>query len=289
VNRIVKQIAIATIGFAPVLAFASHWDDWRDWSYNEKETIQKSFDVSRSAEAKRLLVDNMRGYIRVKGASRSDIHVTIHKEIRARTKSALDEGKRDSKLDISQQGNTVRFYDDGPWRHNNHGDDYYGYRTIYDYDVEVPAETDLALKGFNDRIEVAGTTGPFDIHGFNGGIEMSDMGGSGAVETFNGSMKVGFRQNPGKDSRFKTFNGSIDVYFQPDFNADLHFKTFHGGVFSDFDVTQLPATISAGQNLNAKFVYRSNGGGSARAGRGGPGLSFESFNGSIRLYTKGKQ
>jgi len=78
----------------------------------------------------------------------------------------------------------------------------------------------------------------------------------------------------------------VDVYFQPDFNADLHFKTFHGGVYSDFDVAPLPVKVGAGQNLNGKFVYRSNGGGSAQVGKGGPSLSFSGFNGSIRLHSK---
>jgi hypothetical protein len=287
VNRIWKRIAIVAIGVAPVLALASDWDDWRDWRFSEKETIQKTFDVSHSSEAKRLLVDNMRGYIHVDGYSGSQIRVTIYKEVRGRTQSALNDGKREARLDISQQGNYVRFYDDGPWRHRDRGDDYYGYRVNYDYAVQIPAETELNLKGFNDKIEVKGTSGPFDIHGFNGGIDMQDITGSGTVQTFNGGMKVAFRKNPEHDSTFKTFNGSIDAYFQPDFNAALHFKTFHGGVFSDFDVSPLRATIAAGQNLNAKFVYGSNGGGSAQVGKGGPSLRFEGFNGSIRLHTKG--
>jgi hypothetical protein len=285
VNRMLKQVAIVALGLVPALALASRWDDWRDWPYSDKETIQKSFNVSNSGEARRLLVDNQRGYIHVNGYSGSEIRVTIHKEVRGRTQSALEEGKREAKLDISQQGNYVRFYDDGPWRHRDRGDDYYGYRANYDYDVEVPAGTELNIKGFNDKIEVKGTDGPFDIHGFNGGIDMQDIGGSGTVQTFNGGMKVAFKRNPEHDSTFKTFNGSIDAYFQPDFNADLHFKTFHGGVFSDFDVAPLPATVAAGQNFNAKFVYRSNGGGSARVGKGGPALHFEGFNGSIRLHT----
>lgn len=285
-NRTLKQIAVVSIGLAPALALASNWDDWRDWTYSAKETIGKSFDVSRSSEAKRLLVDNIRGYIHVNGYSGREIRVTIHKEVRGRTQSALEEGKREAKLDISQQGNSVRFYDDGPWRNHDRGDNYYGYRVNYDYDVEVPAGTELNLKGFNDNIEVKSTDGAFDIHGFNGGIDMRDIAGSGTVQTFNGQMKVAFRKNPEHDCTFKTFNGAIDAYFRPDFNADLHFKTFHGGVFSDFDVAPLATTIAAGRNLNSKFVYKNNGGGSARVGKGGPALRFEGFNGSIRLHTK---
>jgi hypothetical protein len=285
----VKRIVFLSLALS-ALSLAGGHDDWRDWQYKDTETIQKSFNVSAASDPKKLFVDNMHGVIHVNGASGSEIRVTVHRETRGRSTSAVQEAKRDVKLDISQQGNYVRFVDDGPWRtshgNNYRGDDYYGYRVNFEYEIEVPSGTELELKGFNDRIEVKGTTGNFDIHGFNGPISMEDITGSGWVETFNGGMKVAFRKNPDHDSTFKTFNGSVDVYFQPDFNADLHFKTFHGGVYSDFEVTPLPMTVAAGQNLNGKFVYRNDGGGAARAGKGGPSLSFSGFNGAIRLHSK---
>jgi hypothetical protein len=285
-----KRIVILSLALS-ALSLAGRHDDWRDWQYTDSETIQKSFNVSAASDPKKLLVDNMHGVIHVNGSSGSEIRVTVHRETRGRSTAAVRDAKREVKLDISQQGNYVRFVDDGPWRtshgNNYRGDDYYGYRVNFEYEIEVPTGTELDLKGFNDRIEVKGTTGNFDIHGFNGPIGMEDITGSGWVETFNGSMKVAFRKNPDHDSTFKTFNGSVDVYFQPEFNADLHFKTFHGGVYSDFEVTPLPMTVAAGQNLNAKFVYNSNGGGAARVGKGGPSLSFSGFNGAIRLHSKG--
>jgi hypothetical protein len=279
-----RRIAIAALGLTPALALAGHSDDWRDWTYSDKETIQKSFNVSQSSEAKKLLVDNLWGSIHVNGSSGSEIRVTIHKEIRGRTQSAVDEAKREAKLDISQQGNYVRFYDDSPWRHNDRGQEYYGFRVNYDYDVEVPAGTELNIKGFNDKIVIKGTSGDFNIHGFNGGVEMDDVTGSGDVQTFNGPLSVRFRRNPEHATHMKTFNGQIDAYFQPDFNADLHFKTFHGPVYSDFDVSSLPTVVTAGHNLSTKVYGGANGG--ARAGKGGAALSFETFNGSILLHTK---
>ncbi len=287
-----KLTVILSLTLLPALSlsWASRDDNWRDWQYKDTETIQKSFNVSASANAKKLLVDNMHGIIHVNGYSGSEIRVTVHRESRGRSASALEEAKREVKLDISQQGNYVRLYEDGPWRtshgNNYRGEEYYGYHVNFDYEIEVPSGTELDLKGFDDNIEVKGTTGDFDIHGFNGGIDMQDIAGSGRVETFNGSMKVAFRKNPEHDCAFKTFNGTVDAYFQPSFNADLHFKTFHGGVYSDFDVTQLPVTVGAGQNVKGKYIYRPGNGGSARVGKGGPNLTFNGFNGSIRLHTK---
>jgi DUF4097 and DUF4098 domain-containing protein YvlB len=112
---------------------------------------------------------------------------------------------------------------------------------------------------------------------------MEDVSGSGSVDTFNGKVKVAFRKNPARETHFKTFNGSVDVYFQPTLDADLHFKTFHGAVYTDFEVNAL----SSGENGNGKFVYRSSHRMTAgRTGKGGPELSFGTFNGSICLHSK---
>ena len=65
----------------------------------------------------------------------------------------MAEAKRDVKLDMSQQGNFVRLYVDGPFRSGNgvnyRGDDYYGYRVVVDFDVQVPYDTEVVLKTIN--------------------------------------------------------------------------------------------------------------------------------------------
>ncbi len=283
-----RLIALALVVF-PALAF-DHDD--RDWKHEEQETIRRSFPVSGTSGARKLLVDNFTGYVHVTGASGSEVQVTIQKHIRAESTEAVAEAKREVKLDISQQGNFVRLYVDGPWRssngNNNHrGDRYYGYSVEFDYDIQVPPDTELVLKTFNrGNIEVKGTAGDFDVHNFNGGIDMQEIGGSGSVDTFNGPVKVAFARNPARAATFKTFNGSIDVYLQPGLDADLQFKTFHGGVYSDFDVTTLPSVVS-GEIESGRFVYRSSDHAmKVRAGKGGTALSFDTFNGSIRLHSK---
>jgi DUF4097 and DUF4098 domain-containing protein YvlB len=184
---------------------------------------------------------------------------------------------------MSQQGNFVRLYQDGPFRNHSRGDRYYGYHVDFDFEIQVPSDTELILKGFNQEIQVKKTAGDFDIHGFNGGIDMEDVSGSGTVQTFNGKVKVAFSKNPARETHFKTFNGSVDAYFQPTLDADLHFKTFHGGIYTDFEVNAL----SSGESQNGKFVYRSSHRMTAgRTGKGGPELSFDTFNGSIRLHSK---
>jgi hypothetical protein len=270
---------------------AANWDDDHRWKVDDKETIRRTFDAAVGSGGRKLLVDNIHGFIHVTGTSGSQVQVSIEKHIYADSNEAMAEAKRDVKMDMSQQGNFVRLYEDGPFRSANgtnyRGDNYYGYRVVFDFEVQVPYDTELVLKGVNHGdIQVKKTTGDYDIHGLNGGIDMEDVSGSGLVSTLNGKVKVTFNRNPSKATQFKTLNGSVDVYFQNGLNADLKFKKLNGGIYTDFEVAALPQTAAAGDSVDGKFVYRSNRQTTGRAGKGGPELSFDTLNGSIRLHSR---
>ncbi|HTS27181.1 MAG TPA: hypothetical protein VMH81_14995 [Bryobacteraceae bacterium] len=275
----------------PVAAFAQHRGN-RDWRVEDHETITRSFDVSGSSGPQKLLVDNISGFIHVTGYAGKAIQVKAEKSIGADSNEGIQEAKRDVKLDMSQQGNFVRLYVDGPFRGNNgvnyRGDDYYGYRVYFDYEIQVPFATELILKTINaGEIEVRKTTGDFEVSGLNGGIDMEEVSGSGTVRTLNGPVKVSFSKNPAKNSEFRTLNGKMDIYFQPPLDAELNFHTLNGGIYADFDITTRPAKVVGGDNGAGKFVYRSDGRNmEGRAGKGGPELSFHGLNGPIRLHSK---
>jgi hypothetical protein len=274
---------------AAPLAAQRHHDD-RDWRLNEKDTIRRTFDVTSGSGPKKLLVDNVSGYVHVTGYGGSQVQVTIAQEILADSNEAVAEAKRDVKVDMSQQGNYARLYVDGPFRThdgiNYRGDNYYGYRVNYDFDVQVPYDTELVLRNVNHGdIVVKNTTGDYDIHGLNGGIEMNDVAGSGSVNTLNGPVKVTYSKNPTKPTSFKTLNGSLDVWCQPGLNADLSFDRLNGAIYSDFDVTTRPIEVS-GSTSGGKFVYSSGRKMNGRTGSGGPELSFQTLNGTIRLHSK---
>jgi hypothetical protein len=289
-----KPSYLFALGILPLAAVAQHRDrDDRTWRVQDQESINRSFDVASGSGPAKLLVDNVNGYVHVSGYSGKEVQVKVQKQIGADSNEGLQEAKRDVKLDMSQQGNFVRLYVDGPFRNNNgvsyRGDDYYGYRVYFDYEIQVPFATELVLKNINGgEIQVRKTTGDYEINGLNGGIEMEEISGSGSVRTLNGPMKVTFSKNPAKNSEFRTLNGKMDVYFQPPLDADLNFHTLNGGVYADFDITTRPSKLAGGQNSDGRFVYRSDSRSmEARTGKGGPELTFNALNGPIRLHSKG--
>ncbi len=275
----------------PAVAFAQRHYGRDDWRVNDRETINRTFSPSGS-DPQKLLVDNISGFVHVTGYAGRDVQVKVEKHIGADSAAAMDEAKRDVKLDMSQQGNYVRLYVDGPFRGGNgtnyRGDDYYGYRVIFDYEIQVPFATELVLKSINDGdIVVTKTTGDFEINGLNGGIDMEEISGAGSIRTLNGPLKVTYAKNPVKNTEYHTLNGRMDVYFQPGLDADLDFSTLNGGIYTDFDITTRPSKVTT-DNVNGRFVYRSdNRSMSARAGKGGPELNFHGLNGAIRLHSKG--
>ncbi len=257
----------------------------------QNETIQKTYTLSASAPRK-VIVDNVNGSIRVTGIAGSEVRLTAHKRLRADSGAEAEKGDREVKLDLSQDANTVRFYVDGPFRCQNGGvhiDRDPGYQVKYDFELQVPNDSAIDLKTINDgEIKVAQTGGDYKVDNINGGVEMTDIAGSGKVYALNGRVRVTFRDNPKGKSSFGSLNGEVRVSFQPDFNADLRFKTFNGGVFTDYAVNYLPLTPASGERKEGKFIYKSSEWSAVRVGHGGPELSFDAFNGNIRILNIGQ-
>ncbi len=260
-----------------------------NWPTREEETIQKTLTLTGSPM--RLVIDNVDGFIHVKGTSGTEVRVTAHKVIRAETDSDLALAKSEVKLDMTEQPGSVTVYYDAPWRcdgpnRNCHGSQRRFYNVSYDIDVEAPAAARLVVSDVNGGdIRVDRTDGDFDVSNINGGIHMSGVGGSGDAHTINGPVSVHFTKNPAGACSFKSINGQLDVWMQPSFSADLLFKTFNGQVYSDFEVAPRPIPASAlTERHDGKFVYKSNGMAGGRVGNGGPQLSFDTLNGSIRLH-----
>ena len=58
----------------------------------------------------------------------------------------------------------------------------------------------------------------------------------------------------------------------------------NGAAYTDFETTlALPKTAEAVERSNGKFVYRPDRAQNVRVGSGGPELSFDTLNGTIRI------
>lgn len=256
----------------------------------ENNTAQKTFTYS-AGSGRKLIVDNVHGSIDVVAYAGNDVQITVNERWTADSPEKMQEARRDVKLGLGQQGNTVRLYVDGPFRCRDgcvHEHGRTGYRVAFDFQVKVPNDAVLDLRTVNGgHIKAENSNAGFTVHNVNGGVELLEMAGSGDATTVNGGVKVTFRENPKLASSFKSVNGELAVSFRPDLSADFRCKTFNGGIYTDFDVNALPTAAAVAERHGTKYVYRSNRSSGLRIGAGGPAHRFDTLNGSIRIIKRG--
>jgi putative adhesin len=262
--------------------------DEAGWTEREQEKIEKSFAMPPPAGRRSLEIDNVWGSIEVVGTGSDRAQVTVNKSIRAESKGKIEQARKDVTLDVTQQGDALRLYVNGPFRCDCHdcerSRDDQGYIVKMDFQVQVPRDIDIKIKTVNDgHVSVRDINGSFLVRNVNGDIQIRDIAGSGTARTVNGPVKVSFRQNPREASDFETVNGAVELAFAHDLAADFKFKTFNGGIYSDFPVTALPVEGMKEEHHGAKVVFRADRYTGARVNSGGPQIKVENLNGDIRI------
>jgi hypothetical protein len=263
----------------------------REFHERDESTISRTLHFAGSGD-RTLDVRAIHGSIRVIGADRTDVQLDVQRVVRAETDDDIEAAERDVVLEIAD--GTARIEAivhekdgdvcgeesrsrSGSWQRPR-------YVVTHDFAIHVPRDTRLRLCTINGReVVVDGTRGDFDLANVNGRVIMANVSGSGSARTVNGAIEASFSEQPRQSSSFTTINGDLIVGFPADFSADLKMKTFHGGLFTDFDVEALPQPTAVAERRGDRFVYRSNQFTLVRAGRGGPVLTFETLNGSVRV------
>jgi hypothetical protein len=255
----------------------------------EKEEITRTLHFPPGGEAHELVVDNISGAIDLVGYDGTDVLVVAHRTSYGTTEEKLRLAKEKITLEFREEPGKLIVFVNTPWRCHDGSVSYrsrdnYGYDADFDFEIKVPAHTNVSLKTVNKgKITVANVQGKFDVENVNGGISMTGMEGAGVVSTVNGAVNVRFQKNPDGECGFHTVNGSVDVEVPEELSADLKLKTFNGEVYSDFDVTGLPHRSAPPEKLGRRTVYRGDEYFSVRAGKGGPELTFATLNGDIHI------
>lgn len=295
--------ASLVLTFAAVLAAGAAqraWDRDDDMKSFKTEDIVKTLKFADAGKAGELIVDNVFGPITVEAYGGQDVQLKARKIVYARDEARAKKAEDEVKLDITEKGNTVEAYVDGPFRRNDeehpgrgihwHNDP--GYQVYYGFTLKVPLKTNVVLSTVLDGdVEVRGVEGTFDVRNVNGKVRIVDAAGSGEAQTVNGGVTVVFRSHPDGPCLFKTINGDVEVDFPVPPSADFRVKTMHGEVYSDFDVTSLPRAAAIREERpekGGKFVFRSDGFTGVRAGKGGPEIKLETLNGDILIAKRSK-
>ncbi len=286
-------LALAAISTAlPTLAM----EDSRTW----RET--RTFTAGGGPRV--LELDGFRGNITATATRGDAVEIVVHEKVTGRSKEEIAEARRQVTVDFSQQGNKVTVYVDGPFRCRDRdkdreqcrnctcGDrdkDRVSQRVTHDFELRIPAGTEIDLGTVMGDVRVDGTDGPFEVSSVNGKVEMAGVRGAGTARSVNGGVKVTFAANPAGACRFETVNGELDVAFRPGLGANMSFKTLNGEVYTDFPYKLRSLATSAGDRKDGRFVLRKAGNFGITIGSGGPEVAFATINGDILVRNQDHQ
>lgn len=257
-----------------------------DFSKTEKEEIRSTISLRNKAPLHSLQIDNVFGAVTVSGYDGDEIQIQALKTIKADTDRDLEKARKEVSLETRENEGRIELIVSGPFRRadgciswNN-----LDYIVQYDFQIRVPRRCDLTVSTVNDGdIVIEQIQGRFKVNNVNGKIRMSGIDGAGKAHTVNGSVRVNFEKSPAEDCSFHTINGDIELSFAAMPSADFWCKTFNGSVYSDFDLTRLPAKAGEGRRRGETFVYKSHDFRGLRIGRGGNQIKMDSLNGDLLI------
>jgi hypothetical protein len=274
---------LAGIGLLALLSFC----DGATAAVTEQKTWSDAYPVT--AAAPKLLIDNIWGNVRVRTGAVREIVVTIDEKRSAPTQELFELSKKSLYLDVQANDAGVSMVVGKPERMNGRRDRCRDCRVEYQFEVVVPAGTQVDVSTVTDGgIDVAGTSGPISANNVNGPVIAKYLQDCAQVGSVNGAVDVSFARAPSQDCSIKTINGDITLTVPDSAGLDAALNMMQGDVVSEFDLEPLalPPTVEQ-KNEDGQFVYRVQQAAGIRLGAGGPTFSIESLNGDLRIR-KGK-
>lgn len=231
----------------------------------------QDFTWSKPLEAGRTLaVEGLNGEITVTRASGGEARVSAVKRVRRGSGA-------DVRIEAHETDRGVVFCAVYPWQ-KPRGDEPCRFSggekgwsrdndVSVDFAVELPAGVGLAAENVNGSIRATGLASDVVAGTVNGSVEVSTTG-SARAETVNGSLTVTVGRASGP-MELETVNGGITVTLPADLGMTIAAETVNGSIESEFPLT-----------VTGKFGPREVKG---TINGGGPLLSLETVNGSIRI------
>jgi DUF4097 and DUF4098 domain-containing protein YvlB len=150
---------------------------WCGHAYSFTDDLQQPFPSGSS-----LHVSSERGAINVTTSEDNQVHVAVHKRIRADREQQADEWNKSTRPKFTQSG-TVLTLDA-----NTHGAG--DHRVSSDLDVSVPRKASVVLSTHHGDISIIGRDGNAEVKSQEGDVSITDLNGSVTLDLDHSSARV---------------------------------------------------------------------------------------------------
>lgn len=222
----------------------------------------------------RFEVANENGEIVVKGTQGTEVKVTAHREVSARSDEEAQARLKDLKMreDVSADRVFIEavtsFKEVGFVRG-------VGVR----YDIEVPDGLTVSVKTMNGTVRLDNVDGKITAATTNGNVTGNAISGAVQGSSVNGSVAMNLDDVKG-DVQLTTVNGAVRMEMPPAADAELQATTVNGGVSVD-DKLVFADVQSNRSNVGPQTSFR------GRLNKGGPRVTLQTTNGPVRVSVRG--
>lgn len=150
---------------------------WCGHSYSFTDDLQQPFPAGGS-----LRVNSDRGAINVSTSNDDQIHVTVHKRVRAQKEQEADGWNKSTQAHFSASGTVVTL---DP---NTHGaGDHW---VASDLDIALPRKASVTVATRHGDISIMGRDGNADVESHNGDVSVTDLNGSLSLDLDHSSARI---------------------------------------------------------------------------------------------------
>jgi DUF4097 and DUF4098 domain-containing protein YvlB len=226
---------------------------------NDTERVNR---VLRLDPGGTLRLKTFSGHVTITGSDRPDVVIDA---VRRAPRERLDR----IKLDIRAEGSTIvvdaNQHDRSDRNENNNV-------VETDFDIKVPARTNLDVNAFSSPIDVSGVEGTHNVHTFSSRVKLDDVTGPVDAHTFSGDVEIRTRTWQDRQTiDVDTFSGSIRLRVPDSARGRVRFNSFSGRLTSD-----MPLTLRSSSRRSFDATL---GGGDSSGGS----ISLKTFSGDARI------
>lgn len=206
------------------------------------------YDVNASAPAagiSRVVLDNTRGSVNIKGDDESEVRITGHRTIRAYNKSDADRVNEQSPVKIEKQGDLLIVHAD-----NTSGN---SISSSADLDITIPKGLNVEAHGRSGDLSIDDVDGSVDIENGHGDVRLGDIGKDVKIEASRSGLirAVGVKgtfdmDGNGGDVQLENIAGLATI--NGEYSGTLEFRNFASAMHfhssrTDFLVASIPGSI----------------------------------------------